>query len=292
MNEPQVRVHVVDGTFELFRCFHGAPRHQKNGREVGAARGVLVSILSLIRKAPATHLAVAFDPMIGRSSSPPAGAEAGALLRAQYFPAADALRALGVTVWPMVRYQADDALASAAARFAAHPRVAQVVLCTSDKDLAQCVRGDAVVLLDRNRRQTWNEAGILTRFGVAPSQIPDLFALTGDPSDGFPGVPGWGPKTAATLLRRYGRVEDIPPEAECWDLRVRRAPSLAAALADRRREVHLVKSLSRLRDDLPLTDSLDDLEWRGARRPDLEEACRSLDLPEVLDRVPRYREMP
>ena len=210
-----VIVHLVDGTFELFRCFHGAPRASgSDGTEVGAARGFLATIVALL--ADATHVAVAFDSVV----APPgkAGREPESLIAHQAPLAAEAVRSLGVTLWPSGRYQADEMLATAAARYHADEAVDQVVICSTDNDFNQCVRGERVVVLDRIRKVVTDEVAVRNRYGVAPSQVPDLFALVGDHSDGLPGVPGWGVKSAAALLRRYGTIDAVPCDPASWDL--------------------------------------------------------------------------
>lgn len=279
-----IRVHLVDGTFELFRCFHGAPRaNDATGREVGAARGLLATIASLLRDPAVTHVAVAFDSVVapapgGRGSTP------DALIAAQAPLAADAVRSLGVPVWPSGRYQADELLATAAARYADDPHVDQVVICSTDNDFNQCVRGDRVVVLDRVRSVVTDEAAVRGRYGVAPTQIPDLFALVGDRSDGIPGVPGWGTTSAATLLQRYERLDAIPPDERDWDVGVRGATRLAAALREHRAEALLCRDLSELRTDLPLRQGVADLAWRGIDRARLERLTTTLDDATVLER--------
>jgi 5'-3' exonuclease len=279
-----VRVHLVDGTFELFRCFHGAPRARDGaGREVGAARGLLATIASLLRDPTVTHVAVAFDSVVA-----PAGSSRGltpdALIASQAPLAAEAVRALGVPVWPSGRYQADELLATAAARYAADPHVDQVVICSTDNDFNQCVRGDRVVVLDRIRSVVTDERVVHARYGVAPTQIPDLFALVGDRSDGIPGVPGWGAASAATLLQRYRRLDAIPPDERDWDVGVRSAARLAAALREHHAEALLCRDLSELRTDLPLRQGVADLAWRGVDRARLERLTATLDDATVLDR--------
>jgi 5'-3' exonuclease len=283
-----MKVHVIDGTFELFRCFHGAPRATStDGKEVGAVRGLVHTLVALLRKPDVSHVAIAFDQMAGRARGDGRDS-ADSLLRSQYMPAADAVRALGIVIWPMHRYQADDALATAAARYQAAPSVEQIVICTTDRDLMQCVRGDRVVVLDRIRKRVTDEKGVLERFGVRPRQIPELFALVGDPSDGLPGIPGWGAKSAAAVLQRYDCIEDIPGDVSVWDLRVRGAASLAKALASRRREAVLMRNLSILRTDLPLGDDVADLAWGGADREALSQLAVRIDVEDVLERVPLW----
>ncbi len=281
-----MKVHLVDGTFELFRCFHGAPRAQVGGVEVGAVRGVLATLVALLREPGVTHVAVAVDQAL-----PPRAAAKDDPLAAQHGLAADAVRALGLPLWPMVkRFQADDALATGAVRFAAVPEVEQVIVCTPDKDLCQVVQGARVVLLDRVRRRVIDEPAVRERFGVGPAAIPDLLALAGDAADGLPGLPGFGLKTAAALLRRFGGLEAIPLDAAAWDgVEVRGAERLARTLRDLRHEALLYKALTTLATDVPLPHTLDDLAWQGADRDALEALCARIGDASVLERVPRLR---
>ena len=261
-------VHLVDGTYELFRQFYAPrPGHvDDDGVEVGATRGVVTSMLGMIEQG-ATHLGVATDHVIesfrndlwpGYKSS--AGMDP--LLVAQFPLLEDALGALGVTVWPMVDYEADDALASAAAVAQANPRVEQVIICTPDKDLGQCV-GGKVVQLDRRQEKLLDRDGVEAKFGVPPESIPDFLALVGDSADGFPGLPGFGAKTAAALLRRYVHLEAIPNEAAAWDVEgIRGADKLAATLKAGRQVADLFKDLATLRTDADI-GFVDDWRWRG-----------------------------
>jgi 5'-3' exonuclease len=284
-----VKVHLVDGTFELFRCFYGAPRAVAGGREVGAARGLLATLTALVSEPDVTHVAVAFDAVV----SPPkaaAGGSAEGLIASQVTLAADATRALGITVWPSGRYQADELIATGAARFGDHPAVDQVVICATDNDFAQCVRGTRVVLQDRIRKRVTDEAQVLARFGVRPDQIPDLFALIGDRSDGLPGVPGWGTKSAAALLARYERLDTIPLDPATWDVAVRGRVQLAASLQARWAEALLCRDLSVLRTDLPLHHELDDLRWQGADRAAVDAFCTTVDDRTTFARIPAWKE--
>lgn len=280
-----MQVHLIDGTFELFRCFHGAPRaRSSDGREVGAVRGLLFTLVALLRRPEVTHVAVAFDRMTARVSPGEAASDA-ALLRSQYMPAADAVRALGLTVWPMHRHQADDALATGAARCKRDPRVVRVVICTTDKDLMQCIEGERVVLLDRVRNLVVDEARVRERFGVPPRALPDLFALVGDPSDGLPGVPRWGMKAASLLLGVYGSLDGIPDDASEWHVKVRGAEALARSLRERRREARLMRDLSLLVEDLPIDADLETLAWRGPRTDALEALVARVGGEEILGRL-------
>ncbi len=280
-----VTVHLVDGTFELFRCFHGAPRAEHSGREVGAARAFLSTMVKLLQVEGATHVAVAFDSVV---APPPVKRPAAAdLLAAQAPLAAQAARALGLAVWPSGRYQADELLATGAARYSAEPDVERVVICSTDNDFNQCVRGDRVVVLDRIRGVVTTEAAVHERFGVAPGLLPDLHALVGDRSDGLPGVPGWGIRSAGRVLAAYGSIEAIPLDGR-WEVAVRGAERLAAALEERLLETLLCRDLARLRTDLPLRHSIDDLQWRGARRPLMTGLSIDLGDAVALDRVTRW----
>jgi 5'-3' exonuclease len=263
-----VNIHLVDGTYELFRHFYAMPSAKnRDGEEVAAVRGVMYSIRGLVRDG-ATHIGIATDHVIEsfRNEMWPGyktGEGIDPALWAQFPLLEEGLRAWGLTVWPMVEVEADDALGSAAARAALDPRVDQVIIYTPDKDLAQCVRGARVVQLDRVRRTTRDEAGVVARFGVPPASIPDYLALVGDTSDGFPGLTGWGAKSTATVLARFGHLEAIPEDHRQWDLQVARAASLAATLRRDRDLAFLFRRLATLRTDLPLFESVDELAWQG-----------------------------
>jgi 5'-3' exonuclease len=291
-----MRLHLVDGTYELFRAYFGAPKAASpDGTEVGATRGLLRSLHALLREDGVSHVACAFDHVVesfrnelysGYKTSEGVPAD----LLAQFPLVERATHALGVVVWPMVEFEADDALATAAARWASAPDVEQILICSPDKDLAQCVRGTHIVCFDRMRRKLLDEAGVVAKFGVPPTSIPDWLALVGDSADGFPGAPRWGDKSAALLLARYGRVADIPGDEKVWAVTVRGAAALGESLRAHRDEVALYRRLATLRTDVPLPESLDDLRWRGARRAELAELCRELGDAGFLDRVQRWRE--
>lgn len=289
-----MKVHLVDGTYELYRAYFGAPKSEAGGREVGAVRGILRSLLSLVREDGVSHTAVAFDHVIEsfRNDLFPGyktGEGVPEDLMSQFDLAERACRALGVTTWSMVEFEADDALATAAARWADAPGVEQVLICTPDKDLAQCVVGDKVVRFDRMRRLMMNEAGVVEKFGVAPGSIPDWLALVGDSADGIPGIPRWGEKAASALLARFGRIEDIPDDPATWGAPVRGAAALASNLSSRRADALLYKTLATLREDVPLVETLEDLEWKGARRGELEAVCREIGDDDFAARVPLFR---
>jgi 5'-3' exonuclease len=275
-----LKIHVVDGTYELYRHFYALPpAKNRDGQEVAAVRGVMHSIRGLVQDG-ATHIGVATDHVIEsfRNTLWPGyktGEGIDPALWAQFPLLEEALGAWGLTVWPMVEVEADDALASAAAKAALDPRVDQVIICSPDKDLAQCVRGTRVVQRDRVRRVTRDEAGVVARFGVPPASIPDYLALVGDASDGFPGLPGWGAKSAAALLARFGHIESIPDDYRAWGVDVARARSLSATLARDRELARLFRELATLRTDVPVFESVDELAWRGPT-PGLSELRRRL----------------
>jgi len=289
-----MRIHLVDGTYELFRAHFGAPEARgRDGTVVGATLGLMRSLLSLLREDGVTHVACAFDHVIesfrndlfpGYKTSEGVPDE----LLAQFPLAERATRALGVVVWPMVEFEADDALATAAARAAVDSHVDQVVICSPDKDLAQCVRGTHVVALDRLRRRVYDEAAVIEKFGIPPASIPDWLALVGDDADGIPGVPRWGARSASTLLAHYGHLEEIPDEANRWTVPVRGAAALAESLATHRVEVLLYRRLATLRTDVPLAEGTDALLWQGAVRADLTALCHELGDDEIVDRVTRW----
>jgi len=278
-----MKVHLVDGTYELFRHFFGAPPHRNAaGQEVAAVRGVVGSVLQLLGEG-ATHVGVATDHVIesfrndlwpgyktGEGIDPDLWSQAG--------PLEDALTALGVMVWPMVDLEADDALASAAAVAGDDAAVEQVIICTPDKDLGQCVRGTRVVQLDRRKDQLVDEAGVVAKFGVGPSSIPDYLALVGDSADGFPGLAGWGAKSAAAVLARWGHLEDIPADPADWDVAVRGAAKLAATLREGRDKAALFKELATLRIDRSLLGGTEDLRWRGPTAT-FAAVCAEIDAP-------------
>jgi 5'-3' exonuclease len=286
-----MKVHLVDGTYELFRAFYSSPsRRARNGREVGAVRGLLRSMLALLAERDVTHAAVAFDHVIEsfRNERYPGyktGEGVDAELLAQFELAEDATRALGIVTWPMIEFEADDAIATAAARFAEDPRVSQIVLCSPDKDLAQCVRGDRVVGFDRMRRKVLDEGGVIDKFGVGPDSIPHWLALVGDSADGFPGIPRWGAKSSASLLAAYGTIDAIPDDARSWRARVRGAEALAANLRTMRADAALFLELATLRTDVPIDATVDDLRWTGPDDDALASLCRLIDDDYVTPRA-------
>jgi 5'-3' exonuclease len=286
-----MRVFLVDGTYELFRHFYGVPPHRTaDGAEVAATRGVLSSVLGLLEQG-VTHLAVATDHIIEsfRNGMWPGYKTSAGLdprLLGQFGLVEVALEAMGVVLWPMVDLEADDALAGAAAVAADDPRVEQVVICTPDKDLAQCVRGARVVQLDRRRRVVYDEAGVTAKFGVGPPSIPDYLALVGDSADGYPGLPGWGAKSAAAVLARYGTIEQVPDAPGEWAVAVRNRPALAATLRGLRPQAMLFKDLATLRVDRSLLGGAGELRWTGPT-PLFAEVCRRIDAGSLATQAER-----
>jgi 5'-3' exonuclease len=261
-------VYLIDGTYELFRHYYALPRvRDRSGREVAAVRGVIASVLGMINGGT-THLGVATDHVIEsfRNQLWPGYKTGDGIepdLLAQFPLLEEALTAMGVAVWPMIEFEADDALAAAAAASSRDPRVDRVVICTPDKDLAQCVRGTRVVQLNRRTRTISDEAGVVAKFGVPPESIPDYLALVGDAADGYPGLRGWGAKSASAVLARYGHLESIPADWRTWRVAATGAGALANTLARERELALLFRDLATLRTDIPLFDSVDDLRWSG-----------------------------
>ena len=284
-----MNVHLIDGTYELFRYFFAVPSAKdNNGQEIGAVRGVLGSVFSMI-EAGSTHIGVATDHVVesfrndlyaGYKTSEGVAPE----LLSQFPILEEALQAMGVMVWPMTYFEADDALSSAASKSAQDPRVVQVLICTPDKDLSQCVVGTRVVQVDRRREITRDEAGVVAKFGVGPQSIPDYLAVTGDSADGYPGIAGWGAKAAAAVLSRYPRLEDIPKDCRHWDASIRRANRLADSLLAACDDAFLFRKLATLRLEVPVFNSVDDLLWKGPR-PEFERMCERLRAPDLLRRA-------
>jgi 5'-3' exonuclease len=278
--DDSVNVHLVDGTYELFRHYFGAPpATDADGREVGAVIGVARSMLSLL-KGGATHVGVATDHVVESFRNElfdgyKTGEGIEPELWAQFEPLEETLRALGLAVWAMVELEADDGMASAAARAAEDERVERIFLCTPDKDLGQSVRGQRVVQLDRRKGELRDAEGVRVKFGVPPESIPDYLALVGDAADGIPGIPGWGAKSTARVLARYGHLEAIPEAAESWDVPVRGAQRLAGALREGMDDAILYRKLATLREDAELFEDVDELRWLGPR-PELESLAERL----------------
>ncbi len=282
-------VYLVDGTYELFRHFFAVPASADvKGQEIGAVRGVLTSVLSLITGG-ASYIGVATDHIVesfrndlypGYKTSEGVPEE----LLSQFPILEEALQAMGVMVWPMVYYEADDALASAAVKAASDERVRQVFICTPDKDLAQCVVGTRILQLDRRRNILRDEAGVAAKFGVNPQSIPDYLAVVGDSADGFPGVPGWGVKAAALTFSQYPHLEDIPKDWKEWHPSIRKARGLSESLFNAWNDALLFRTLATLRLDVPVFDSVDELRWKGPR-PAFEEHCRRMNALNLLARI-------
>lgn len=287
-------VYLIDGTYELFRHYFGAPSVlDREGHERGAVVGVLASVLGLIESG-ATHLGVATDHVVESFrndlwSGYKTGEGLEPVLWEQFHPLEEALSDMGVVVWPMVELEADDALASAAARAAADPDAQRIFICTPDKDLAQCVFGTRVVQLDRRKREVRDEAGVVAKFGVMPASIPDWLALVGDAADGFPGVPGWGSKSASTVLARYHHLEGVPPDPETWEVQVRGARRLADSLREHWEHALLFRHLATLRTDEALFEHVSELRWRGPSERFAEHA-RRLGAPQLAERAGRAAE--
>ncbi len=289
-----MQIHLLDATYELFRAHFGRPpRAGIDGEAVGATLGVVESVLSLLREDGVTHLGCATDHVIrswrnDRYPGYKTGEGTPPELLAQFTLLEDALRSLGLVVWPMVEFEADDGLATAAARFADHPDVERVVILSPDKDMAQCVRTDGRVLtFDRRAGRFYDAAGVEEKFGVPPASIPDYLALVGDTADGFPGLPGWGARSAAVVLQRYPHLEDIPDSVNAWDLAVRGAAGLARTLKEHRDDAFLYRELATLRTDAPIPQhDPEELRWHGVDREAFEAMAARLRSPRLLERLP------
>jgi 5'-3' exonuclease len=286
-------VYLIDGTYELFRHFFAVPAAADvNGQDVGAVRGVLASVLSMI-EGGADYIGVATDHVVesfrndlypGYKTSEGVPEE----LLAQFPVLEEALQAMGVMVWPMVEYEADDAMASAAVKAAQDERVGQVIICTPDKDLAQCVVGQRIVQLDRRRNLVRDEAGVVAKFGVSPQSIPDYLAVVGDSADGFPGVPGWGVKAAALAFSQYPHLENLPKDWRAWHPSIRKARVLSESLFKSWNDALLFRTLATLRLDVPVFDTVEDLRWTGPRE-NFEEQCRQMKASNLLDRCAKIK---
>jgi 5'-3' exonuclease len=285
-----MKIHLIDGTYELFRGFYGPPpKKAPDGREVGATIALLQSLISLLSDPQVTHVGCAFDHVVESFRNDLfAGYKTGEGidpdLFAQFPLAEEAVAALGLVVWPMVKFEADDALATAALRFAEDPLVEQVVICSPDKDLAQLVSDDHIVCWDRRRDIIYNQAAVIEKYGVAPASIPDWLALVGDSADGIPGVPSWGAKSSATMLTKYTHLEDFPLELEHWDVKLRGINRLYENFTAHREQAFLYRRLTRLRDDVPLAETPDDLRWKGPA-DDFARFCQSLGADDLPGRV-------
>lgn len=289
-----MKIHLVDGTYELFRAHFGAPpKKSASGQEVGATVGLLRSLLMLLQTEGVTHVAVAFDHVIesfrnkmyaGYKSS--AGVDP--VILNQFEIAEKTVAALGVPVWSMGKFEADDAIATAAAKFKKVKSVEQIVICSVDKDLTQVVDGDRIICWDRRREITLNEKGVIEKFGVLPESIPDFLALVGDSADGYPGIQGWGEKSTSTVLAKYKHIEAIPKDPNKIPLGLGRATTLIENLQSNYKDALLFRELSTLRTDVPLKENLADLKWQGAH-PRLRKVCKELRSESIIDRVTRWR---
>lgn len=291
-----MKVHLIDGTYELFRSYFAMPSMEAaDGREVGAVRGFIQSTLALIRTEDVTHVGCAFDHVITSFRNDmfdgyKTGEGVAEELLAQFSLAEEAARALGIVVWPMVEFEADDAIATAAARAATNEEVEQVVICTPDKDLAQMVQGDRVVCFDRRKHAIIDEDAVVEKFGVSPQSIPDYLGLVGDAADGIPGIARWGAKSTSQALQRYGRIEDMPLDVSDWDVKIRGLATMVKNLSEGYDNALLYKELATLRTDVPLTEGLADLEWRGVIRDEFEELCERLDAERLLSLPHKWNE--
>ena len=282
-------IYLIDGTYELFRYFYAVPSSKDaSGQEIGAVRGVLGSILTMI-EGGATHIGVATDHVIESFRNDlyrdyKTGEGVDPELLSQFPILEKALQSMGVLVWPMIEFEADDALASAAAKAAKDKRVRRVIICTPDKDLSQCVVGSRVVQLDRRRESLRDEAGVIAKFGIKPCSIPDYLAVVGDSADGFPGIAGWGAKAAAAVFSQYPHLEDIPKDWQHWDPSLRRARPLAEALFAGWDDALLFRTLATLRVDVPVFRSIDELRWRGPAK-DFKRTCERMKAPDLFRRA-------
>lgn len=292
-----MKIHLIDGTYELFRNHFGAPpKKAPDGHEVGATLGLIRSLLMLLQSGDVTHIGVAFDHVIESFRNDLyAGYKTGdgvdPNLLAQFPLAEKAVAALGVVVWPMVEFEADDAIGTATARFKKNKSVEQIIIGSPDKDLAQLVSGDRIVCWDRRRETIINEAGVIEKFGVSPQSMPDWLGVVGDSADGFPGIPGWGAKSASAVLTQYKKLEVIPKDSEKWkvgSISPGRAASLVESLTQNWEEALLFRKLATIRTDVPLQETLNDLKWRGARE-DFKEFCKNLGDEKIPTRVQKWQ---
>jgi len=289
-----MKIHLIDGTYELFRSHFGAPpKKAADGREVGATLGLLRSLLMLLTSPEVTHVAVAFDHVIESFrndlySGYKTGEGVDPILMAQFPLAEKAVSALGVVVWPMGKFEADDALATATVRFKKNKSVGQIVICSPDKDLTQLVEGERIVCWDRRREIIMDEKGVVEKFGVSPESIPDYLALVGDSADGYPGIQGWGAKSTSTVLAKFKHIESIPKDPKKLGLGLGRATTLVENLQQNYKDALLFRELSTLREDVPLKENLNDLKWQGAY-PRLKKFCQELRDERIPERVMKWR---
>ena len=286
-----MQVHLIDGTFELFRAYFAVPKSQNGaGVEVGAARGLLRGFAALLGSGNVTHVACAFDHVIESFRNTlfdgyKTGDGIDPDLYSQFGLAERVTRALGIVTWPMIEFEADDAIATACARFVSEPDVTRVVIASPDKDLTQCVLDEKVVCWDRIRNTWLDAAGVVAKFGIRAESIPDYLALVGDTADGIPGIPRWGAKSASSVLATYGHLENIPSDARTWSVKVRGAEALSQSLEASRQQSLLYRRLATLRRDVPLAETLADLRWRGAPEAELSLLCEELGETGVVERL-------
>lgn len=282
-----MNIHLIDGTYELFRAhFAVPPAKAPDGREVGAVRGLIRTLLMLLRQDDVSHVGFAFDHVVESFRNEMfAGYKTGEgtpeELLGQFPLAERAAAALGMVVWPMIEFEADDALATAAARWKGKPEVDQVVICSPDKDLTQIVEARKVVCLDRRREVTLDEDGVREKFGVSPESIPDYLGLVGDAADGIPGIPKWGAKTSSRMLAHYRHIESIPPNNSLWEVELRGAAGISFSLEEHREEALFYRELATLRLDVALEQSLEQLEWRGVHREEFQALCAELGISNI-----------
>ena len=290
-----MKIHLVDGTYELFRSYFAMPKTVGPvGQPTGAVRGLIQTLLVLLREDDVTHVACAFDSEIRSFRNDlfdgyKTGEDTPADLKAQFGLAERAVAALGIVVWPMTEFEADDAIATAAYMWRDAPEVRQIVVCSPDKDLAQIISGNKVVSLDRRRELVLDEEGVLDKFEVSPESIPDYLALVGDSADGIPGVPRWGAKSAAQVLQAFKHIENIPDDTEAWEVKVRGAGSLAQNLTAHREDAMLYKELATLRFDVPIREAIDDLRWKGAKREEYQAICIECGFDRLLTAPDRWQ---
>ena len=290
-----MKIHLIDGTYELFRAYFAVPPTKApNGLEVGAVRGLIRTLLALLRQGDVSHLGFAFDHVVESFRNDMfAGYKTGQgtpeELMGQFPMAERAASALGLVVWPMIEFEADDALATAANRWKDAPDVNQVVICSPDKDLAQVVQDRKVVCLDRRRQVTLDQDGVWGKFGVSPESIPDYLGLVGDAADGIPGIPKWGAKTSGRMLERYTHIEAIPEDPSSWDVELRGAAAISASLEEYRGDALFYRELATLRLDVDLPQSLEDLEWHGVQRREFQALCAELGAADMGVRDNEWR---
>ena len=291
-----MKVHLVDGTYELFRSHFALPSiSAPSGRPVGAVRGLIQTLLLLLRGEDVTHVGCAFDHVIESFRNDLfAGYKTGSGvpedLMSQFELAERAASSLGIVIWPMVEFEADDAIAAATDRWRDDPDVEQVIICSPDKDLMQLAQGDKVVSWDRRKDVVLNETAVVQKFNVSPDSIPDYLAMVGDSADGIPGIPKWGAKSTSEMLRCYRHIEQIPSDPMTWDVKPRGAEAMARSLAENRQEANLYRTLTTLRRDAPITERLDDLEWKGVRRQDYLDLCEELGFQRLKDLPHKWTE--